>query len=188
MYVCIKYRDYLKKIVLLILIFVILFNIGGYVGLYELLKYSNYISIEKQINQGTSKENFVILSFPLKSLKSGDPFIQWTRAGKEFDYNKNRYDLVAQTIKNDTIYYYCIHDTKEEQILLSYKAAVQKNTDNTSNRKNSPVFPKIIIDYYCQSIDKSDFHNISIPIFYSYLQFYRSYSIELPSPPPKNLI
>jgi hypothetical protein len=189
MYVCIRIHFLLKKIVLIILVSVFLFNIIGYVGLYELLKYRNVISIEKQINNGIPEKDLVVLVFPLSKFHFERTKMKWTQTCKEFEYNKSRYDIVSQSIKNDSVYFYCIHDTKEEKILYNYSLAVQKNTgSDKNNRKNSQFFHKINIDYYCHSFNNNAFCNYSVPIIYSYFQFYKSYSVELHSPPPKNLV
>ena len=158
-------------------------------GIYELLKLRNNLIIEKKIKKGVPNEEIVVFALPLNRVESKTPNIKWTKAGKEFVYNNSRYDLLTKTIKNDTVYFYCIHDTKEEQIMLSYKSAIQKNTDNnTKHRKTNQIFPKITIDYYCQAIDNKIFDDVSMPIYYSYIQFYKTNKIELPSPPPKSFI
>lgn len=122
-------------------------------------------------------------------MESENNIIKWTKAGKEFVYNKNRYDLVKKRIKNDSLYLYCVHDTKEERIIHNYKEAIQKNScNNTGHRKTNQFYPKIIKDYYFQAININVFHTISVPVIYSYIHFYKSRSIELPSPPPKYII
>jgi hypothetical protein len=159
------------------------------VVVYELLKLRNNILIENQINKGIPKKDLIVLNFPLNILKSDESIIKWKNVGKEFVYNKKSYDIVSKNIINDTIYFHCIHDTKEEQIILNYKAAIQKNMpNNTNHRKTNLFFPKVSIDYYCQAIDINSFNIFSIPMLYSYFHFYKSNSIELPSPPPKYLV
>jgi hypothetical protein len=189
MYVCIIIHFLLKKIVLLILVSVFLFNVIGYVLVYEFLKFSNNAAIEKQISNGISSDKQVVLSFPLSGILSVNSSFRWVKTGKEFVFNKQCYDIVSKEIKRDTVFFHCIRDTKEEHIILSYRNTVKKNAENNNGRrKANQLFSKLAIDYYCNGVDINLFYKISKPILYSYLCIYKSWETELTSPPPEFFI
>lgn len=62
--------------------------------------------------EGIDKEELVLLKF---TKEESETALRWKHS-KEFEYNRQMYDIVETTVIGDTIYYYCWLDSKETKL------------------------------------------------------------------------
>lgn len=95
-----------------------LFNIMGYQVLFEIKK----SKIKKEIGLLTRDQKVALTVISMEEL-SQDPGFR--RQGKdEFIYRGKLYDVVYKKHLNGTVFFYCIHDTKEEQLAAGFRKLV----------------------------------------------------------------
>jgi hypothetical protein len=90
-----------------------LFNIAGYYLLFSYVKNSLQKQIRREIRQGLSEKDLTLISVPIND-ESG---ICWIKAGKEFTYKGEMYDVVKIRIRDNQKFFYCINDTKEKKLI-----------------------------------------------------------------------
>ncbi len=110
----------MKKFISILFVTVILFNAGGYFFGYLILRneihYTVQQKIKYEIKTNLSKND---LSLIIVTPENEDDIL-WIKAGKEFNYSGEMYDVVRTENKSQGKYYYCIKDTKEKQLIGNY--------------------------------------------------------------------
>ncbi|MEO6130495.1 MAG: hypothetical protein ABIQ02_01515 [Saprospiraceae bacterium] len=99
----------------LFLLFIIIANTIGGICLLYLHHYRIHAYIETIIRD-KSPEPLDVIIVPHDD--SGE--IIWLKSGLEFRFHGDLYDIVCMDTKNDTAFYYCINDQKEEKIINEF--------------------------------------------------------------------
>lgn len=167
----------IRKYISIGILFIILFNIGGYYMWFGVMQYRIRKEIKQEIRKGLNDNDLIL--FEISDNSKTD--LNWIEAGKEFSFNAEMYDVVKEKkLKNKTLYY-CINDRKEEQLIANYK-----ETHNTKKETDKKL--RIITPFqYFQSHFETRNYKHAISISYPNLIFlYTSNIPDVHSPPPKN--
>ena len=166
----------MRKPVSILLVFIFLFNIGGYYLWFAVLQKNIKESVEKLIIKGLKEEALSIVTVPAK----GETGIIWIKPGKEFRYRGEMYDVVYSTIKGQDKLYFCINDNKEKQLISAYHKAHNSKKDADKRIKSN-----LTDRYFPQELLLS---NTDYPTDMEYPVKNISFSstiLKIPSPPPK---
>jgi hypothetical protein len=110
--------------------------------------------------------------------------IRWIRENKEFIYNQEMYDVVKTKTENGTVYYYCINDSKEKQLISDFDKLSKKKTDASKSKSliksYNPQF------YFFQTPDIQHFVITSEIHFQVPVHFYKSATRDILTPPPED--
>ncbi len=171
----------MKKILSLVFVFVLLFNVAGYFVWFVVQKQKNYKDINKEVrNRVRFNLNKEELSLIIVSENNKDDIL-WTESGKEFEYKGAMYDVVKSEVKNGEIYFYCINDVKEMQIKANF-LKIHKVGKRSSKIKKIPQITYFLSDQSDKQFKISFTHN------YFFLQYnYLSNTVDIISPPPKSV-
>ncbi len=165
---------YFKRYISIIFLFVFFFEFGGY---YKILITITHFSQEyfiQKIENGTKEKEqslFVI---------SGKHDLVWIRAGKEFMYKNEMFDIVRIEKNNSQIYYYCLKDKREKQLIDKY------NKSHDLKQKAFVKLKKITFNKYFPNKN-----NYIVDVILSYfclkkkISFYKSNIVEIEPPYPK---
>ncbi len=105
----------LKKLFALSLLFFILFNSMGYYILFELDK----LMVRKEMNAQISGTSSILICL---TINKGEQNTSFHRLGREeIEYNGRLYDVFREVDKGDSKIFFCIPDTKEEQLYAGLK-------------------------------------------------------------------
>ena len=63
--------------------------------------------------------------------------IFWEEEGKEFFFKGDMYDLVKTKTVNGRIYFYCINDEKEKELINNYNTVTKNNSGTDKKAKNT---------------------------------------------------
>lgn len=75
----------------------------------------------------------------------------FSRVEGDFEYNGRFYEVVKQSIQNDTLYTYCLNNEKEEQLLAQLYDHIANNGLDTKNSKSGKSNPlKNLLKEYIQ--------------------------------------
>lgn len=165
----------LKRFISFILLFIFIYNIGGYYIWFRLEQYN----IQSEIQNGSQKKELTLISVPLNDKSS----IIWTEENKEFIYHGEMYDVVKIKTINNINYYYCINDKKEKQLITDFikKDSLQKKSEN--------IIQKVIDNIYQTQAYKLIVYNQPVGIDFCMLSVnYKSNINDIHSPPPKTTI
>ncbi|MBE9467685.1 MAG: hypothetical protein IMY72_05100 [Bacteroidetes bacterium] len=174
-----------KKIVAILLLIFFVYNYVGFFSLFLFNQYKIKKEVKHQIKQQVPVNELVLLKIPFELEKTRNLIFQRIHKG-EFRYKGKMYDIVKSNVKNDTTFYYCINDTKEEKLFEDLDKHIEDyiNTNKTKNH-NKIKIKKTITNYFFSDLNFL-FFNSSKKISY----FQKKYNlnkifIEIPDPPPK---
>ena len=171
-----------KKIVAILLLIFFVYN---YVGFFSLFLYNQYKvreEVKHKIKQQVPVKELVLLKIPLKTANSHFNKLHKT----EFLYQGKMYDIVKSNVKNDTVFYYCINDTKEEELFKNLDKQIEDYINNNRTKNHNKVKIKKTINNYLLSRINYLFFNSSKKISYSQKKYnLNKLFLEIPDPPPK---
>jgi hypothetical protein len=176
-----------KKIVSILLIFLLLFNALGFFGLFIGLRYKSKLDLVQRLDkQQYSDDETITLKIPISiPYQMGT---EYERIDGEVQHHGEYYRLIKQKFESDTLYLVCIKDqtsSRMEQALTDYvKTFTDQPVDGKHSGKTQNNFIK---DFLPSKITISTFTegwNYSIDFTskkYDLIKFDHSIS----SPPPK---
>jgi hypothetical protein len=135
-----------KKIVSIAFIFLLLFNVLGYYGLFFGLHYQNRQELIQQFDtENYSKLETVTIKVPLAVPYANDSQ-EYQRVDGEFEHQGEFYHMVKQRLSQDTLYIVCVKDQQSKRInqaLTDYvKTFADKPVDGKSQTTTLPSFIK----------------------------------------------
>jgi hypothetical protein len=143
----------LKRIISILLVFLLLFNTLGFYGLLQGLRYKTAIDLAQRLdNNRYSKEETILLKIPVAvpyQMDSED----YERVDGEFEHQGEFYRLVKQKYQNDTLFMVCIKDHASKRIEQALTDYVKTFTDKPADRQHTGKnFISFIKDFLPTSI------------------------------------
>lgn len=166
----------MRKLFIIFFTLIFLFNNGCYYLLFNALQSKVQKEVAELIRKGMKEEDLTQVVVQLK----GQSEISWIKPGKEFSYKGQLYDVVRSKINEHKVYYYCLNDQKEKQLVSSAHKLneTRKDIDKKVKRTGTDRYVphKILLDNFIYPSDIK----YTIPDIYLV-----SISLIIPSPPPK---
>lgn len=134
-------------------------------------------------NMPSKEEMIELLIFNKEEIENGKIDFRWIHS-REFKFNGNMYDIVTREETSEQLIVYVINDTKEKMMEEEFQKRVHQNS---TENKNLPS----IIKYSPSISEAAQLIYINFAIEYQ-LSFdcrlnnsYKSFYLEIPSPPPR---
>lgn len=181
----------MKKVFAVLVLFVFLFNTGGYYIFFLGLHFNATAKLSQQLDQGnySSGETYefkipLVVPYPIQ--ETG-----YDRAYGNFEHDGEFYSLVKQKLENDTLYIVCIKNHMKKQLAEAFTeyANVSNDTGNATSKAGNELLSKLIKDFNSSGLPevilcegwsrKVNFSAISEATIEMYL--------EVSSPPPNAL-
>ena len=106
----------------------------------------------------------------------------------EFLYKDKMYDIVRSERKGNSVTYYCLNDSKEEELFANLNSEVKKNMDsNPVRHKSQQILKKINLSLFYEeanTLNKNTFNNVFYPFNKDELLYL---SFDVLTPPPEQL-
>lgn len=170
-------RSIIQQVISVALAFVFLFEAGiGYLQ-FRHQQSEARLEIIEMMEKGLSEHDLVLIIVP----ESGKPGLSWLEPGREFRYNGEMYDVVKTGVRDQDHYYYCINDSKEQQLISNYKK-------NTAEREKAKRYrsPFTLLYFPPQFILESD-KPVSDLLFATVCISFDSNCIDILTPPPRRV-
>lgn len=138
----------MKKIVSIAFIFLLLFNVLGYYGLFFGLHYQN----RQELIQRFDTENYneletVTIKVPL-AVPYANESQEYQRVDGEFEHNGEFYHMVKQRLSQDTLYIVCVKDQQSKRINQALTDYVKTFTDKpVDGKSHTTPLPSFIKEY-----------------------------------------
>ena len=131
-----------KKIFTILFISLIAFSQIGYYLIIHQARQEHKAYIKKLLHQNISENLLTEIDY-----SANKQAIYWEEEGKEFFLNGEIYDLVKTKNVAGKIYFYCINDEKENELINQYNSRVKNNSSTEKNIKNTfdNSFPPYLI-------------------------------------------
>lgn len=181
---------FFKKLLSIVMILLLLFNVGGYYLIFFSLTYQTNKSLVQRFDFDDYSDDETItlkipISLPYPIIADG-----FQRVNGEFDYNNSHYKLVKQKHENDTLYIVCYQDKKTKRILDAFSDFAKFSNDLPQSSKNTLTFMGKMISDYETSYQPGIIHYERFSLSASFAQL----SFPLPdnysnkfSPPPEQI-
>ena len=157
-------------------------------GVFKIKQWHIHERIKQTIESLTNEKDLKRVEISITEFEN----LKWERAGKEFWYNHQLYDVAYSESTTTSIVFYCIDDTEETELYAQLDASLQKQIDNTNDtscptakllKKEMPLgFPEKLI--YAQPCEVSFFLDPSkIPL--QRVMLYAQITLNISAPPPR---
>ncbi|RLD56630.1 MAG: hypothetical protein DRJ01_14970 [Bacteroidetes bacterium] len=175
----------LKKIVAILLLIFFVYNYVGFFSVFLFNQYKIKKEVKHQIKQQVPFDELVLLEIPFKLEKTGNSTFKRIHKG-EFMYKGKMYDIVKSYVKNDTTFYYCINDAKEEKLFKDLDKHIENyiNTNRAKNH-NKVKIKKTITNYFFADLQYLFFSSSKKITYFQKKYNLNNLYIEIPEPPPK---
>jgi hypothetical protein len=115
----------MKQTLSVIFLFLILLKVGGFMAVLSVQREIARESVIEKMARNSSTTNLTCIVGTAQNVSK----IDWEEADKEFWFEDKLYDVVKIEIKNGQIYYYCLADNDETDIVTAIQQLTQ--TDNS---------------------------------------------------------
>ncbi|WP_339787225.1 MAG: hypothetical protein ACMVP2_05630 [Imperialibacter sp.] len=180
-------NDIAKRNCAYVFLFSFLFNYFGICTIFEVQQFIIRREVKEQIEAGVPDDKLHKLSFAVDQI----PNLEWEEEGREFRFKGQMYDIVRREVVADSVYYFCINDVKETNLVM-LDELVRKHMDDDSGpiSKTTRKVTKTVKSLKFSASEKLFTYGILVPkstIDSSFAHFYSSPCIELVGPPPKSV-
>jgi hypothetical protein len=135
----------MKKSLSILIAILFLYNTVGYLIAFKSIQYGIKKEIKTKIKGNLDEKELVLIKFPAHPDQQQKKLLHW-KEENEFVYNGFMYDVVRQYAVNDTIYYYCINDTKEQELFGNLNVQVDQNMASSAMANNLVKLFKLTVD------------------------------------------
>ena len=162
----------MKKIVAILLLLVLLFNIAGYRLLFNQLENNATAKLENKIDQGAySPEQLVEIKIPLSMPYYSDK--DYEAVNGETEWNGQHYQYVKRKVSGNTLYLLCIPNHEKNKIAEAEnsftKSVTDKDQNNVPGKPQSTIIKFVLTEFLPQNnsnlfvpqINNSGKHRIS---------------------------
>jgi hypothetical protein len=171
------------------LAFLILYNVLGYLIVFKSYQYAIKNEIKSKIRNAVPDKDLVIIKFSCQDIHSRKNHYKKTD-DNEFRFGGKLYDIVRSKVNGDTTIFYCINDTREEQLYSNLDAYVKRYMDNNIplKEKTNTLFKTLVKQalLHNYSFSMPDFSALKFITANTKLPKY--FLNNIPGPPPKNLL
>ena len=171
----------MKNVVAIISLSAYLTHLLGYLVAFHVVQQEIRQEMKQLIMERVSDEECVIIALTNAEKQE----VQWEKEN-EFRYRGGLYDVIRTVTRNDTTYYSCINDIREEQLFASLEREVQRQTStdvtHSKTTKNDGVRDHLPITRLMLDPIGSE---SSVNFFLA--QHFPSPPSEPPTPPPRIL-
>jgi hypothetical protein len=172
----------MKSVISIILIFGILINSIGNIIIFSIYQSSVRNEIRNYINTDERKKRIEILKFSKADLKKR--LITFIK-NDEFIFNNQLYDIKNSKAVGDSIFYYCINDTKEKELINKFSNDYEKNTENKSKSNFAKIITPKLLEYFVINYNSALFIKDLFVFIDNYINLYHSLIYQPITPPPK---
>ena len=125
-------RDYkIQKIISILFLSILLFQMMGYLLIFKIQQFYIREEIEQRIKVGLPENELVLLKVPANLSGGQVKIFQWFHK-REFCYKAKMYDIVRKENHDNTIWYYCLSDEKETELLADLDNLVKQEIDKNT--------------------------------------------------------
>ena len=176
----------MKKLFAILLISLFMYNYVGYLVVFKTVQHAIKKEIKTKIKGNLDNKELTLIKDPVYPRNDQKRKLHW-KEDNEFLYEGNMYDVVRQYQMNDTIYYYCINDTRERDLFAHLDDQVNEKMTGKSVARNLVKIFKLTIEqnyfiditaYTLLTKSKATVHNFLV-------QGYVPVNIDVESPPPE---
>jgi hypothetical protein len=177
----------LKKLLSYIILVLFVYNLAGYYVVFKGWQTGIRYQIKKQLRSDFQKGSYDVLKFSKSDIALKKVILDWEK-DDEFCYGNSMYDVKSIKETPDSIFYTCINDRREKQLIDRLQAHILQHHENIPSRLANPykIIDDQVKDYFIEhsinlnvkesiALSRSDTDEAVLSIY-----------IEILSPPPES--
>ena len=178
--------EFLKRLTSLLLSLLFIYNAMGYFVAYKSSRYFNRLEMRAAIRKKASLNSLEVIKISLLAKNNQASEIQFIKKN-EIKYHGRFYDIVRRKNIGDSVFFYCLHDKKEEAIIKNFHQHVETYTTTNLplNHKHPNILKLIVKDFIPLFYVRFDSFCLSELFYFEYSQTNRNFIPGIPYPPPK---
>lgn len=167
------------------LIFAVLFNIGGAYVIFETARINIRREVKRKIKAGVPEDQLHTLRFLTSEIENGTAGINW-KESREFEFKGCMYDIVHTKYSGDYTIYECVNDVQEEVLFAQLdKMTKEASSKDQNTRQKTRTLLQLLIHEALVDIGAGDLQNTFAKGFPSKLiKGTTTVYPEIPTPPP----
>lgn len=162
---------------------VLLFNTIGHIIVFNSMRFAIRNEVKANVKKNIPLKELILITIDASNEKE-----IYFLEEDEFLYKDKMYDIVRSERKGNSVTYYCLNDSKEEELFANLNSEVKKNMDsNPVRHKSQQILKKINLSLFYEeanTLNKNTFHNIFYPFNKDELLYL---SFDVLTPPPEQL-
>ena len=175
----------LRKILLISLLALLIYNSIGFVISFQHFRYEWQLKVREQLAISYGKNEVTFFTF-----HENNPNFN----KHEFEINGQFYDVISREIQGDSVVLKCFSDEKETQLIAQFQGDIQKNiAQKTDYQKQTQLFFTYLLKDF---IFENEFHlttppsvfEVKKPLFSTLKTFYPLCFIPIEAPPPEEFV
>ena len=177
----------MKNLVKILLLCIMLYNFIGYYALFIVLIENAKEDMKEELKNTPDKKELTLLRLPYSEGNVKDKDFELINED-EFSYKGKMYDIAKTEIDGKYINFYCISDSKEDELNLAVINHIQNNMNDNGglNKKESAPKKVPLKKYTIQSLESPAPEKRNTSRTYITHQFKTiSTIIDIASPPPR---
>jgi len=167
------------------LIFAVLFNIGGAYVIFETARMNIRREVKRKIKAGVPEDQLHTLRFLNSEIENGTAGIHW-KESREFEYKGCMYDIVHTKYSGDYTIYECVNDVQEEVLFAQLdKMTKEASSKDQNTRQKTRTLLQLLIHEAIVDNNAGDKPQTFLKDFPAKLINGTTYVyLEVPTPPP----
>ncbi|MER3524872.1 MAG: hypothetical protein C4326_12685 [Ignavibacteria bacterium] len=174
----------MKRFVVLIFLFLYLYNFVGYLAVFSVLQYRIKKDVKHRLLSALPLSQLTQLSFSIHERQDRAHAMQWIE-NDEFRYEGKMYDVVRIVADDDSMHIFCVRDDQEEKVLADLDSHVRRNMGASSEQSSLDSFK----DVFKESLVPRALITSMLDILTRVLPTNDGMSVlftaDVPSPPPR---
>ena len=110
----------------------LVFSQIGYYFVMHMAQHERKEFIKELLHKNINDDILTVIDFTTNKQK-----IYWEEEGKEFFFNGDMYDLIKTKNVQGKIFFYCINDEKEKELINNYNTVTKNNSSTDKKTKNT---------------------------------------------------
>ncbi len=179
----------MKKCVSILVLALMLYNIMGYYLAYLAMVQQTKEEMRETLADNDETQDLIVVKLPYVNGKIEQKDFELIDED-EFRLDGKMYDIARTEIRDNSIYFYCLNDKKEDAINFALAKQIQNDTnDNSSAEKRSNSIAKNLAKLYLPTAGlRGSFSSSENESTYAICTFQTLNAIyDVASPPPKSI-
>jgi hypothetical protein len=175
----------MRKVASILIVSLLLFNSMGYYIAFKASQYTLRKEIKKKIKNSFSDNDLIQIAVSDNDQEKKAE-MEWTDE-HEFRYHGHMFDVIRYRTSNDTTYYSCINDVKEEALFANLDNMVKQQSEKGTpySSKVIKLINSIIRVAIPENVHLTEYNGNEVTILEAIEFSQSSYSGDVPAPPPK---
>lgn len=155
----------MRKILHILITAIFIYNLMGYVAVFQVMEFQAKKEIKKRIKSNLQEPELTVITVTAWNQDE----LNWLEDDREFIYRQQLYDVVKKETKGETIFYYCINDTREKELFANLNDHIDRHVKNdfSHNKQKKSILQKAINEYVIIKTFSFSLFSSSIPLMYA---------------------